>query len=503
MMRDFKVSDNDKLSFRRRKTPSSILWIAIPAIAVCGAIYASLQTTHEMVHTTPPDSTQTISVALELPSAMLQDGVAQQELTEDPLLSAPPSPAPTTPETENTPAPNRSPEPNSADTAPLTTSSQTTTTDLPSASDGQWLDREIRSGDNLAKIFKELDLSPQLLHRLVNSNKKGRALNHIRPGQSLRVHLDNDGDFVELFYQIDPAKKLHFSKNEDSISTQLIERNVDSKIKGISNSIESSLFGSAQRAGLSDALTMELAKIFQWDIDFALEIRAGDEFRVLFSEQWLDGEKLSEGPILAAEFINQGKIYRAVQYTDNQGNSSYFTPDGRQLRKEFLRTPVKFSRISSGFTKRRWHPVLKTWRSHKGVDYAAPTGTPVKAAGNGTVRFIGRKGGYGKVIFVQHPGQQTTVYGHLSRFAKGLKKGDRVKQGELIGYVGQTGLASGPHLHYEFRINGQHRNPLKVTPPPVPPLDKEQMPAFLKATEPLLVQLDGLLERTLVADARP
>ena len=246
---------------------------------------------------------------------------------------------------------------------------------------------------------------------------------------------------------------------------------------------------------------MELAQIFGWDIDFALELREGDQFHVIYEEQYLDGEKLRNGPILAAEFINRGNLYKAVRYTDKEGDTSYYDTEGNAKRRAFIRTPVKFSRISSRFTRKRWHPVLKRWRSHKGVDYAAPRGTPVKATGNGKVVFRGNKGGYGNVIFLRHGGKYTTVYGHLSRFAKGLKNGKAVKQGQIIGYVGSTGLATGPHLHYEFRVHGKHQNPLTIKLPKTIRLPKREQARFKKSTAPLMAQLDELRARTMVASA--
>jgi murein DD-endopeptidase MepM/ murein hydrolase activator NlpD len=504
IMRDFKVRSSDGLSFRQRKKRASILWLA-PIFIACGALYGALQTGQdEAISSGSPELTDALSVSLRLPSPALtpSENISSASRTEFTVEEAPKTPPSISVIDTSLSAPASRPDNVTEDNSPKAIVHEDEESLVESEEPREnWLTHKIISGDTLSKIFKSFSLSPQLLHQIVNQSKDTKKLNHIRPGQVLHVRLDEEGLFSELVYEIGPTEKLQVVKTEDGLSTRFEQKKADLTQRGVSGSIESSLFLSAQRAGLSDSLTMELAKIFQWDIDFALEIRSGDEFRVLFEEKWLDGEKLGEGAILAAEFNNQGKVYRAVRYTDKNGVTSYFTPDGRQLRKDFLRTPVKFSRISSGFTKRRWHPVLKKWRSHKGVDYAAPTGTPVKSAGRGVVTFIGRKGGYGKVIFVQHPGRQTTVYGHLSRFKEGLKKGSKVKQGQLIGYVGQTGLASGPHLHYEFRVKGQHQNPLKVTLPPAPPLQKHQMPAFEKATMPLLAQLDTLQERTLVADA--
>jgi murein DD-endopeptidase MepM/ murein hydrolase activator NlpD len=241
---------------------------------------------------------------------------------------------------------------------------------------------------------------------------------------------------------------------------------------------------------------MELANVFGWDIDFALDIRKGDNFTVLYEELYRNGEKISDGNILAAEFINDGKAYRAVRYTNPQTNrSEYFTPDGKSMRKAFLRSPVNFTRISSRFTVNRYHPVLHKFRSHKGVDYAAKRGTPIQAAGDGKVIFKGKKGGYGKVMIVQHGTKYTTLYAHLKTYNRKLKVGSKVKQAQTIAYVGSSGLATGPHLHYEFRVNGVHRNPLTVKLPISKPVPKRYMADFELTTTPVFAQLD-LLART-------
>ena len=246
---------------------------------------------------------------------------------------------------------------------------------------------------------------------------------------------------------------------------------------------------------------MELAGIFGWDIDFALEIRAGDQFRVLYEEHYLDGEKLRDGPILAAEFTNRGQTHTAVRYADKDGEVGYYDVDGASKRRAFIRTPIKFARISSRYNPRRWHPVLKRWRSHKGVDYAAPKGTPVKATGDGRVVFRGGKSGYGKTVIIEHAGKYTTLYAHLNGYSKRSAKGKRVKQGQVIGYVGKTGLATGPHLHYEFRVNGKHRDPLRVKLPKSLSLAKSELSAFRKQTAPLLTQLAAVPSATMVASA--
>lgn len=360
----------------------------------------------------------------------------------------------------------------------------------------------VSKGETLASIFKQQGLSPALLHKIVSSGEKANGLARIHPGQTLRFALDDDNRLQQLVLERSPISSLEIKRTENGFESREISRPVEKRYATAAGIIESSLFLDGQKAGLTDAQIMELAQIFGWDIDFALELREGDQFHVIYEEQYLDGEKLKNGPILAAEFINRGNLYKAVRYTDKDGDTAYYDTDGNAKRRAFIRTPVKFGRISSRFSRKRWHPVLKRWRSHKGVDYAAPKGTPVKATGNGKVVFRGKKGGYGNVIFLRHGGKYTTVYGHLSRFAKGLKKGKAVKQGQIIGYVGSTGLATGPHLHYEFRVHGKHQNPLTIKLPKSIRLPKSELARFKKITAPVVAQLDELRAKTMVASAR-
>jgi murein DD-endopeptidase MepM/ murein hydrolase activator NlpD len=245
---------------------------------------------------------------------------------------------------------------------------------------------------------------------------------------------------------------------------------------------------------------MELAGIFGWDIDFALDIRKGDSFKVLYEEIYRNGEKIKDGDILAAEFINDGEVYRAVRYTNPKTDrTEYYTPEGKSMRKEFLRTPVNFTRISSRFTTARYHPVLHKFRSHKGVDYAAKRGTPIRAAGDGKVIFKGTKGGYGRVVILQHGSKYTTLYAHLNSYDKSISVGKKVKQGQTIAYVGSSGLATGPHLHYEFRVDGVHRNPLTVRLPSSEPVPQSHLASFEQTTAPVLAQLDLLSRDTQLA----
>ena len=364
----------------------------------------------------------------------------------------------------------------------------------PSANDvdGKWHTVKIESGDNLADIFSSLGIPPSQLHQILQLGGAAHNFAMIHPGQTLRLLTSSDAGLIKLDYQIDKLNLLEIRRAGDDFEIASTYRTPERHITNTSVTIDSSLFLAAQKAALPDKLTMELASIFGWDIDFALDIRKGDKFIVLYDELYLDGEKVGVGDILAATFINQGKVYQAVRYTDNSGDAEYYSPDGRNMRKAFLRTPVAYTRISSGFSLGRMHPILHRIRAHKGVDYAAPIGTPVKVTGNGKIVFRGKKGGYGNVIIVQHGNKYSTLYGHLSRFKGGLGTGSRVKQGQVIGYVGMTGLATGPHLHYEFRINGVHHNPLTVKLPGAEPLNSASLADFKRKASSLIGMLDAI-----------
>jgi murein DD-endopeptidase MepM/ murein hydrolase activator NlpD len=370
------------------------------------------------------------------------------------------------------------------------------------ADQGTWIEHVVEPGDTLARIFSKNDLDPHLLQEIVASGEPGRRIENIRPGDTLRIHLNEESQLARVQLELDALRSVEFSATDEGFKGALKEKTTKAKATAAAGVIDQSLFSSAQKSGLPDAVTMKLATIFGWDIDFALEIRSGDRFAVIYEELWADGEVVAPGEILAAEFVNQGRSFRAIRYQDSTGKVDYYAPDGKPLRKTFFRTPVKFSRISSRFTNKRWHPILKRERAHRGVDYAAPTGTPVIATGDATVKDVGWKKGYGKVVTLSHGRTYQTVYGHLSRFAKGLSKGDRVAQGQVIGYVGQTGLATGPHLHYEFLVNGVHRNPLTVKAPFADPLVAKERKRFDSVAQSLLARLTEASGDVLVADAR-
>lgn len=362
---------------------------------------------------------------------------------------------------------------------------------------------KVRSGDSLDILFRRNSLSVADLTLIMEDKLAREFLRLLKPGDEIVVQHRGE-QIVNLTREIDYSRYLQVTRdtNKDTFNIDTHKYNLTSKQAEVEGRITSSLFASAAKAGVSDTTIMNLANIFQWDIDFMLDIRHGDEFHVIVEELWRDGERVAEGDILAAEFVNQGEVFRGVRYRDPDGNTSYFTPDGRSLRQAFLRAPLEFSRISSNFNPNRRHPILNTLRAHQGVDYAAPNGTPVRSAGDGKIIFRGVKGGYGNTIIVQHSNNVSTLYGHLSRFNKRYQNGSRVPQGEVIGYVGQSGLATGPHLHYEYRKNGVHMNPRTVKLPNADPISPSLKADFLRTAAPLLAQLDGTPPRLRRATAK-
>jgi murein DD-endopeptidase MepM/ murein hydrolase activator NlpD len=361
----------------------------------------------------------------------------------------------------------------------------------PAEPPGTILDLLVKRGDTLEVLFRRNGLSLTDLAAMVALPDASGALKLLKPGDRLEI-AHRDGQVLSLRRELDDIKLLSIARDESGFSANTIERAVDIRITGAHGEIKSSLFEAGTDAGIADRTTMDMAGIFEWDIDFIQDVREGDTFTVIYEELWRDGVKLRDGQIVAAEFVNQGKSFRAARFHDETGRAGYFTPEGRSVRKAFIRAPLNFTRISSNFNPSRRHPVLNSIRAHRGVDYAAPTGTPIRAAGDGKVLFRGVQGGYGNTIVLQHGGNITTLYGHLSRFGS-ARAGARVSQGDIIGYVGRSGLATGPHLHYEYRVNDVHRNPRTVTLPPADPIPAERQTAFRAATDPLWRQLDGYL----------
>lgn len=356
------------------------------------------------------------------------------------------------------------------------------------ASARPWRPVAVRPGQSMADLFLQQGLSARLLHRLLDVDGVREPLSRIRPGQVFDFDTDGDGGLRALRFEKDAATRVVLTLDGERIHSETEQRHIQHRIQVASGRISESLFAAAEAAGMSGAATLELAKAFGYDIDFAQDLRVGDEFHVIYEEIWRDGERLRSGDILAATFVNQGKRYQVFRYLFADGRSEYYDAEGRPMKKGFLRMPIDFARISSRFSAARKHPVLGTTRAHRGVDYAARTGTPIMAAGDGRVVFAGWKNGYGRTVILEHSNKITTLYAHMSRFG-GHRTGSRVRQGEVIGYVGASGLASGPHLHYEFRVAGVHRDPLKVTMPKPEPLPVGELARFRLQKEPLIAQL--------------
>ena len=375
---------------------------------------------------------------------------------------------------------------------PLPASASDVATIASLAADGgnepDWKIAAVKAGQSLSDIFREQGLDPRDLQRALDAQSDATALRQIRPGDEFAFDIDASGNLRALRFDRGDAARvtLHFSSGK--VSETIQDRAVERRVEVAHGVINSSLFEAGDQAGMSDLMTLRLANAFGYDIDFAQDLRLGDSFSVIYDQVYRDGEQLRGGDIIAATFINQGKRYTAIRFTNSKGETLYYTEDGRPLRKAFLRTPVEFTRISSKFTVGRMHPILGKMRAHRGVDYAAPSGTPIRAAGEGKIVFRGKQNGYGNVVILQHQGKFTTLYGHMSRFAAG-RIGQHVSQGQVIGYVGMTGLATGPHLHYEFRINGQHRDPLTVTLPKEEPLPATELARFNKGSSVLLARL--------------
>jgi murein DD-endopeptidase MepM/ murein hydrolase activator NlpD len=371
-------------------------------------------------------------------------------------------------------------------------------TAAPGATDDHefWREEKIIRGDTVVDVLARLGVRDEGVNRFLHGDPGARALYRLLPGKSVRVRIDEDGDLLALRYLTRDGDLLEIDQaRAGEFRAQTFVPPFATRLQLRSGEIRSSLFGAADAAGLPDAVTMQLADIFSGDIDFFHDLRRGDRFTVAYEVLEFDGEQIRTGRVLAAEFVNKGVTFRAFHFGDTQasgpagGYHGYYGEDGKNLRKAFLRSPMEFSRITSRFSLSRFHPIMQAWRAHQGIDYGAPAGTPVRATGEGTVAVAGRQGGYGNFVLLRHQGAYSTGYGHLSRFAAGLRRGARVHQGQVIGYVGQTGWATGPHLHYEFRISNVPRNPLSVALPTALPIPAEKLTVFRARSQPLSGQL--------------
>jgi murein DD-endopeptidase MepM/ murein hydrolase activator NlpD len=352
-----------------------------------------------------------------------------------------------------------------------------------------WQEERVLRGDTIASLLARAGVDDAAAFAFVNGDPSARALYQLRPGRPIEIATDGEGRLTALRLLVGDDDVLTLTRDGERFGIAHAAPERDTRISAAGGVIESSLFGAADDAGLPDTVTLALAEIFGGDIDFYHDLRRGDRFAVVFETRYAEGEPVATGRILAAEFVNRGQAYRAFLWRAPDGREAYYDEHGRSSRKAFLRSPMEFSRVTSGFTLARFHPIFKSWRAHRGTDFGAPIGTPVRATADGNVVFRGMQTGYGNVMVLRHDGTYSTLYAHLSRFAAGLHVGDRVRQGETIAYVGQTGWATGPHLHYEFRVDGQPRDPMRVALPNATPLDAAQRAAFSSATAPLLQQM--------------
>ncbi|UTF59401.1 peptidoglycan DD-metalloendopeptidase family protein [Gilvimarinus sp. DA14] len=347
----------------------------------------------------------------------------------------------------------------------------------------------VRSGDSLSTLFKRAGLNDRDVYQLTSTCKEAKSLTRIMPGHELVFYMTPDGELEKLSHIPNKLNSTHFEKDDKGFRAVKEVKQPEIRPTYKEAIIASSLYMAGQSVGMDDAMIMEMANIFGWDVDFALDIRKGDHFSVLYEEKFLDGEKIGNGAILAAEFTNQGHKFRAVRYTHADGDSHYYTPEGESMRKAFLLAPVDFRRISGNFNPKRLHPIFKTVRPHRGTDYAADTGTPVWASGDGKVIASGYTKPNGNYVFIQHGNNIVTKYLHLHK--RHVKNGQRVKQKQVIGTVGATGYATGPHLHYEFLLDGVHRNPRTIVQklPKAKSVAGAEKQDFLAQTQPLMAQL--------------
>jgi len=360
-----------------------------------------------------------------------------------------------------------------------------------------WREERIGRGEILPNLLHRLGVNTEDQQAFIAAARQSGLISGLTPGRSVLARVSSSGRLMLLRYLVSDARLVSATRSNENF--QFSEQAIQAEMRPVmrSGEIQNSLFGAMDAADVPDRIASELADAFSGDIDFHKDLRRGDHFSVVYEAFYFDGRLIRTGRLMAAEFTNQNQTYQAIYFRDPQGRDGYYDAKGISLKKAFLKSPMPFDRISSGFTSGRLHPVLQIWRAHKGIDYAAPTGTPVRAVADSVVSFVGKQGGYGNLVVLNHQPPYSTAYGHLSRFGKGIKRGSKVSQGQLIGYVGATGLASGPHLHYEFRINGVQRNPLAMKLPTAYPLDRRYKAEFMALAQPLSARLNLLRNTNL------
>jgi murein DD-endopeptidase MepM/ murein hydrolase activator NlpD len=362
-----------------------------------------------------------------------------------------------------------------------------------------WREERIGRGDTLAGLLSRMGVDAADSRDFLAAAREAKSLGHLASGRTVLARVTSGGQLMLFRYLASDETLVTVTRAGGVFKAQQQQVALEPRMIMRSGNIQGSLFGATDAADVPDRIASEMAEAFSGDIDFHKDIRRGDHFSVVYEAMYFEGQMIKTGRLLAAEFVNQDKAYRAIYFKDAQGREGYFTPDGQSMKRAFLKSPMPFTRISSGFSNARYHPVLKEWRAHKGIDYAAPTGTAVRAISDSVVSFVGQQGGYGNLVVLNHQGTYSSAYGHLSRFAKGIKRGGRISQGQVIGYVGSTGLATGPHLHYEFRVNGVQKNPLALKLPTSYPLDPRAKNQFVAKSQPLAQRLDLLRSTNLAS----
>lgn len=362
-----------------------------------------------------------------------------------------------------------------------------------------WTEERILRGDTLASLLDRLGVAAEEKTDILAAGRQSAALQRLAPGRTVLARVTATGRLLLLRYLASDDRLVTLNRIEGRFEVKEAQVKLEARPIMRSGEIRSSLFGATDAADIPDSIASQMAEIFSGEIDFHRDLRRGDRFSVVYEAYYYNGNLIKTGRLLSAEFVNQGKAHRAVYFRDSSGRDGYFTPQGQSLKRAFLKSPIPFSRISSGFTSARFHPVLQQWRAHRGIDYAAPTGTPVRAVADAVVSFAGWQNGYGNIVVLEHHKPYSSAYAHLSRFAPGVKKGKRISQGDIIGYVGATGLATGPHLHYEFRVAGVQRDPQSLSLPIAFTLDGRERTRFLAESRPLVNRLDLLAGTNLAS----
>jgi murein DD-endopeptidase MepM/ murein hydrolase activator NlpD len=360
-----------------------------------------------------------------------------------------------------------------------------------------WHTERAQSGDTVADLMQRLNINDAAASDFLRNKVEAKSFRKLSSGKEVQAETDVNGALISLRYLGEQGVQMVIKKQGNSFTSKAVSAQLEKRLFVRTGEIKTSLYAATDAAGMPESAANQLTEIFSGDVDFHHDLKRGDKFTAVYEMTYSNGALVKAGQIQAAEFINQGHVYRAVRFQSDATHSDYYTPEGKSLKKAFLRSPIPFSRVSSGFTTSRFHPVLNTWRAHKGTDFAAPMGTPAHATADGQLSFEGVQNGYGNVVVLNHQGNLSTVYGHLSHFAKGLHKGDRVRQGDIIGYVGMTGLASGPHLHYEFRVNGQQHDPMSVPLPNALPINNGNKVAFKRMADKFIASLVQLRNTNL------